>query len=41
MAGFEVVEKFERDYMPMFEEEEETKELRGKAFGYVLRRGQR
>lgn len=39
LANFEVVEKFEKDYMPMFEEDEETKELRGKAFGYILQRG--
>lgn len=38
LANFDVVEKFERDYMPMFEEDDETKELRGKAFGYLLQR---
>lgn len=41
LANFEVVEKFERDYTPMFEEDDETKELRGKAFGYLLKRGQK
>lgn len=39
LANFQVLEKFERDYMPMFEEDEETKDLRGKAFGYLLQRG--
>ncbi|VVT58859.1 uncharacterized protein SAPINGB_P006420 [Magnusiomyces paraingens] len=37
-ANFEIVDKFQRDYMPMFEEDEETRELRGKAFGYILKR---
>lgn len=39
VANFVIAEKFERDYMPMFEEDEETRELRGKAFGYLLKRG--
>lgn len=41
LADFDVVEKFERDYTPMFVEDDETKELRGKAFGYLLQRAKK
>lgn len=35
--GFVEVDKFELDYTPMFEEDAETAELRGKVFGYLLK----
>lgn len=35
-AGFESEKLFELKYYPMFEEEEETKELRSMVFGYML-----
>ncbi|CDO56561.1 hypothetical protein DV495_002306 [Geotrichum candidum] len=35
--GFEILDKFELDYTPMFEEDDETKEIRGKVFGYLLK----
>lgn len=34
--GYRIIDTFERDYDPMFVEDEETKELRGKVFGYLL-----
>lgn len=34
--GYKVLDKFELDYTPMFEEDDETKELRGKVFGFLL-----
>lgn len=34
--GYKILDKFELDYTPMFEEDEETKDLRGKVFGFLL-----
>lgn len=36
--GYSIIDKFELDYKPMFEEDEETKELRGKVFGFLLKK---
>lgn len=34
--GYKILDKFELDYTPMFVEDEDTKELRGKVFGFLL-----